>query len=319
MANKPKFQRPPHIGQGGTLSARMMRAPATARFLKNAAPAFFRELSKEYKRETVAPCLHPEPKRWPNRGLYAAWIGHSTVLLKADGFTIVTDPVFSLRVGINLGPLTVGIKRLIEPATAISSLPAVDLILVSHAHMDHFDIPSLRQLEGPRTHVITAYRTADLLRARRYAGVHELRWEATVDVGPAHVRAFQVAHWGARMRSDVYRGFNGYLVDAGRYRFVFGGDTAYTESFKKLRSSRPIDLAIMPIGAYDPWIRVHCNPEQALRMAEDAGAERILPVHHQTFQLSREPALEPIERLLRAAGNSPERVALKQIGEEFHL
>jgi L-ascorbate metabolism protein UlaG (beta-lactamase superfamily) len=297
----------------------MMQAPATARFLKNAAPAFFRELSKEYKRETVAAALHPEPKRWPDRGLHAAWIGHSTVLLKVDGFTIVTDPVFSLRVGINLGPLTVGIKRLIEPATAIASLPQVDLILLSHAHMDHFDIPSLRLLENSRTRVITAYRTGDLLRPRRYASVHELRWDAIVETGPARIRAFQVAHWGARMRSDVYRGFNGYLIDVGKYRLIFGGDTAYTESFKRLRSSPRVDLAIMPIGAYDPWIRVHCNPEQALRMADDAGAERILPVHHQTFQLSREPKLEPIERLLKAAGSSQERVVLKEIGEEFHL
>lgn len=319
MANNPKFRRPPHVAPGGAISARVMRAPQTARFLRNAAPAFFRELSKEYKRETAAAPLHPEPKRWPDHGLHAAWIGHSTVLIKADGFTILTDPVFSLRVGISLGPLTVGIKRLIEAAAPIPSLPPIDLILLSHAHMDHFDLPSLRQLESPRTRVVTAYRTSDLLRVRRYAGVHELRWDFSVQAGPASVRAFQVAHWGARMRSDVYRGFNGYLIDVGPYRFLFGGDTAYTESFKRLRSSRPVNLAIMPIGAYDPWIRVHCNPEQALRMADDAGSERILPVHHQTFQLSREPNLEPIERLLIASGASSGRVVVNRIGEEFHL
>jgi L-ascorbate metabolism protein UlaG (beta-lactamase superfamily) len=75
----------------------------------------------------------------------------------------------------------------------------------------------------------------------------------------------------------------------------------------------------MPVGAYDPWIHVHCNPEQALAMANDAGAEFILPVHHQTFQLSREPRLEPIERLIRAAGSTPERICLREIGEEFSL
>jgi L-ascorbate metabolism protein UlaG (beta-lactamase superfamily) len=79
-----------------------------------------------------------------------------------------------------------------------------------------------------------------------------------------------------------------------------------------------VDLAIMPIGAYDPWIRVHCNPEQAWEMANDAGAERVLPVHHQTFALSRESRLEPIERLLDAAGNEAERVILQEIGQEFH-
>lgn len=121
------------------------------------------------------------------------------------------------------------------------------------------------------------------------------------------------------MRSDAYRGYNGYVVEVGRHRILFGGDTAYTESFKQIRSAKPIHLAIMPIGAYDPWIRVHCNPEQAWAMANHAGAEFVLPVHHQTFQLSREPRLEPIERMVEAAGSRPERVCLQNIGQEFHL
>ena len=319
MANTPKFHRPSHIQHSNTISGRVLRAPETARFLRRAAPAFFRELSKEYNRESVPAGLCPAPKLWPDTGLHAAWLGHSTVLIKAGGFTILTDPVFSLRVGINLGPLTVGIKRLVEVAAPIHDLPPIDLVVLSHAHMDHFDIPSLRQLEDPRTHVVTAFRTSDLLRPRRYASVHELRWDERAQAGAATVRAFQVAHWGARMRSDVYRGFNGYVIDVNGYRLLFGGDTAYTDCFKRVRSARPVDLAIMPIGAYDPWIRVHCNPEQALTMAEHAGSERILPVHHQTFQLSHEPRLEPIERLLTACGPDADRVVLQQIGEEFHL
>lgn len=75
----------------------------------------------------------------------------------------------------------------------------------------------------------------------------------------------------------------------------------------------------MPIGAYDPWIHVHCNPEQALAMANHAGAEFLLPVHHRTFKLSSEPYEEPIERLLLAAGSTQERIAVREIGEEFHL
>jgi L-ascorbate metabolism protein UlaG (beta-lactamase superfamily) len=295
------------------------RRPATAHFLRRAAPAFFRELSKEYSRETVAPGLTPQPKLWRAEGLHAAWLGHSTVLLKIDGFTILTDPVFSARVGISLGPLTVGIKRLIDVALPTDELPRLDLILLSHAHMDHFDLPSLRRLESSHAHVVTAAHTSDLLRVRRYAQVHELRWNESVNVGPAKITAFEVAHWGARMRGDTYRGFNGYLLEIGRRRIVFGGDTAYTDSFKRLRSSQAVDLAIMPIGAYDPWIRVHCNPEQAVAMAGHAGAEYVLPVHHQTFQLSREPKLEPIERALAAVGSAPERICVRAIGQEFHL
>lgn len=241
------------------------------------------------------------------------------MLLKIDGFTIITDPVFSTRIGLNLGPLTVGIKRLVGAAVSFDELPPVDLVLLSHAHMDHFDLPSLRQLENRRTRVVTAYRTSDLLRRRRYAKVDELRWNEKAQASDVEIRAFEVSHWGARMRSDAFRGYNGYLLESARYRVVFGGDTAFTESFKQLRAARKVDLAIMPIGAYDPWIRVHCNPEQAWKMANFAGAEFLLPVHHQTFQLGREPRLDPIERLLHAAGRTPERVCLQEIGEEFHL
>jgi L-ascorbate metabolism protein UlaG (beta-lactamase superfamily) len=185
--------------------------------------------------------------------------------------------------------------------------------------MDHLDRPTLRKLENSRTTVITAAGTSDLLRAKRYQAVHELRWDETKQVGPASIRTFEVKHWGARTRTDVHRGYNGYLIENGRYRILFGGDTAYTTAFRNLRSSKPVDLAIMPIGAYNPWIHAHCNPEQALAMANDAGAEFVLPVHHRTFKLSSEPYDEPIERLVRAAGSAEDRVAVHEIGDEFHL
>jgi len=288
-------------------------------FLRQAAPAFFRELSNEYSREMLVPAFTPRPKLWSAQGFHAAWLGHSTVLLKIDGFTILTDPVFSTRVGVSVGPLTVGIKRLVDVALPSEDLPPIDLVLLSHAHMDHFDLRSLHNLESPRTQVVTAALTSDLLRVRRYAQVQEVRWNESVSVGPAKIKAFEVAHWGARMRSDTYRGYNGYVLEIGSRRIVFGGDTAYTDAFKRVRTSQSVDLAIMPIGAYDPWIRVHCNPEQAVQMATHAGAEFILPVHHQTFQLSREPKLEPIERALAAVGSASERICLRSIGQEFHL
>ena len=90
-----------------------------------------------------------------------------------------------------------------------------------------------------------------------------------------------------------------------------------THTFRSLRTSRPFDLAIMPVGAYNPWIHAHCTPEQAWSMAQQAGAEFFLPVHHQTFMLSREPYFEPIERVYGAAGNHPDRVAVSRIGQEF--
>jgi len=283
-----------------------------------AAPQIWKRISADRQRAVLAPPERPRPAAWSDVGMHAAWIGHSTVLLKIDGATILIDPVFSARIGINLGVTTLGMKRLVAPALEIAELPKIDLILLSHAHFDHFDIPSLRALENRGTTIVTAAHTADLLRARRYARVHELAWDERVTAGPFAIRAFRVNHWGARMRKDVYRGFNGYTIDAGRYRVLFGGDTAATDVFRTLRSSRAFDLAIMPVGAYNPWIRYHCTPEQAWRMANEAGAEFFLPVHHQTFQLSSEPYFEPIERLMGAAGADARCVVVRRIGEEFH-
>jgi L-ascorbate metabolism protein UlaG (beta-lactamase superfamily) len=292
---------------------------ALAGWAYRAAPTLWKKYSEDMKRQVRAAPERPDPQAWPDTGLHAAWLGHTTVLLKVDGVTILTDPVFSTRVGLNFGPLTLGLKRLVAPALRRLELSHIDVVLLSHAHFDHFDLPSLRSLENRGTTVVTAARTADLLRASRYAVVHELGWGERAQAGPVAIRAFEVNHWGARMRNDTYRGFNGYTLEIGRYRILFGGDTAATTAFRALKSSRPYDLAIMPVGAYNPWIHYHCTPEQAWQMAADAGADFFLPVHHQTFALSSEPYLEPIDRTFAAAGNSPDRVAVARIGQEFAI
>lgn len=303
------------MGAGGGLAT----FGALGYFAYRQAGGFARRAIEDMK-IPILPAPHiPDPRRWPDTGVHAAWLGHTTVLMKVDGFTMITDPVLGKRAGIDLWLFTAGIKRRVEPALVAKQLPAIDLILVSHAHMDHLDTASMRQLESDRTQVVMASNTSDIIRAGKYAKVTELGWEQALQVGPARVRAFEVNHWGARMRSDTYRGYNGYVIETGKRRIVFAGDTAMTGNFRSLKQHRNADLAIMPIGAYNPWIYYHCNPEQAMRMANDAGAEFLLPVHHQTFRLSREPVTEPIERFVNAAGNSPDRVAVREIGQEFHL
>ncbi len=292
---------------------------ALGTFVYRSAPTFWKQFSGELQRPIGRAPRTPDWKRWTDRGVHAAWLGHSTVLLRVDGFTILTDPILFDWCGIRLGPVTLGLKRLVAPALDRHGLPHINLLLLSHAHMDHLDIPSVRALENRGTAVITARATSDLLRPRGYKSVTEIGWGEKARVGPVTVRAFEVRHWGARVRTDNYRGYNAYVIEAGRRRIVFGGDTAETDTFRQVRTSRPVDLAIMPIGAYDPWIHVHCNPEQAWRMGSDAGAEHFLPVHHQTFKLSREPVGEPIERFLQAAGASPDRVLTRQVGDELHL
>lgn len=309
------------LGRKSAMAGRagLSRLATTVQVAREAAPGYWRQYRRERKRLILAAPFTPDPNQWGDTGLYAAWLGHSTVLIKVDGFTILTDPILGSRCGVRVGPITVGLKRLVAPALLRSQLPPIDLVLLSHAHFDHFDRATLRGLERARTTVITAPATSDLLRVKRYKAVLELGWGASTQVGPLSVRALEVSHWGARMRTDTHRGYNGYLIESGTRRIVFGGDTAYTNLFRDVRTSRPVNLAIMPIGAYDPWIYAHCNPEQAWRMGRDCQAEFILPVHHQTFKLSREPFYEPIERLLRAAGRDTQTISVQRIGQEWQL
>ena len=264
----------------------------------------------------------PEPLRWDNNLITAAWLGHSTVLINFFGFNLITDPVLYPRVGIRLPGLTIGPKRLIAPALRVRDLPPIDVVLLSHAHFDHFDMRTLHRLTS-RADVITAARTADILRFTRFRSKTELRWgeaaELRRDCGALRVTAFQVRHWGARLRRDAHRGYNGYTVERNGRALIFGGDTAATDHFATLRRSKGYDLAIMAIGAYDPWINSHATPEQAIAMANAAGADHIMPVHHQTFRLSAEPFREPIERFEAALHREAERIALREIGETFRL
>ena len=161
--------------------------------------------------------------------------------------------------------------------------------------------------------------TSDLLPAHRYSSVRELRWNESATIttprGEVLVRSIEVKHWGARIRRDTWRGYAGWIVEREGRKLLIGGDTAVTSMFAKHRRFGPFDAAVMPIGAYNPWIYNHCTPEQAVTMADAAGARLIVPVHHQSFRLSNEPFLEPIERMQEALAREHDRLAIKDIGE----
>ena len=285
----------------------------------------WREWTIESWRPISPAFTKPEPLKWNDAQVTAAWIGHATVLINFFGITILTDPVLFPRIGIRLPGLTIGPKRLTAPALQFHELPRIDLILLSHAHFDHFDLRTLNRFDK-KTCVITAPNTADLLKWTRLRDITELCWGETKVLnigsqtkGTIAIRAFQVKHWGARTQRDTHRGYNGYLIERNGRRVLFAGDTALTDTFAELRKYGPIDLAIMSIAAYNPWIWNHCTPEQAIEMADAAGARFIMPVHHQTFRLSFEPLREPIERFEAALRDQPDRIALREIGESFVL
>jgi L-ascorbate metabolism protein UlaG (beta-lactamase superfamily) len=282
----------------------------------------FREWTIESWRRMALAFAKPTPATWSDAQVTLAWLGHATMLINFFGIKILTDPALFPRIGIRLPGFTIGPKRLTAPALKVDELPRIDLILLSHAHFDHFDLRTLRCFDE-NTSVITARGTSDLLKRTRFREVTELDWGETKRVktasGEIDVSAFCVNHWGARKQRDTYRGYNGYLLesrDCGRHRIIFAGDTAMTDSFAELRRHGDIDVAIMPIGAYNPWIHAHCSPEQAVEMANAAAARFIMPVHHQTFRLSFEPFREPIERFEAALRDTPKRIALRETASE---
>jgi L-ascorbate metabolism protein UlaG (beta-lactamase superfamily) len=282
----------------------------------------FREWTIESWRPIVPASAKPGPSKWSDAEVTLAWIGHSTVLINCFGVTILTDPVLVPRIGIRLPGFTIGPKRLTAPALSFDELPKIDLVLLSHAHFDHLDLRTLGCFDRT-TRVITARATSDLLKRTRFSEVSELDWGESKTLntaaGEIDITAFSVKHWGARMQRDMYRSYNGYLIERSGRRIIFAGDTAMTENFAALRRHGPIDIAIMSIGAYNPWIQSHCTPEQAVQMANAAGARFIVPTHHQTFQLGFEPFCEPIQRFEAALSKTPERIALRKIGETFVL
>jgi len=286
-------------------------------FARRFAGKFVRDRLQE-SRVPLLPAPHkPQPATWSDERLTVAWLGHATVLINFYGTWLLTDPVLRSRVGVRVGAVTLGPRRLVRPALTFKELPKLDAVLVSHAHMDHCDTGTLRRLPR-RTRAVVQEGNRDLV--RRFARVDELEWGESTDVGGARVEAIEVNHWGARKLTDKHRGYGGFLVEKRGRSLVFGGDTAYTDAFARLRRrDTRIALAILPIGAYDPYVYVHANPEQSWQMAREMGAEYILPMHHSTFRLSREPADEPRRRILAAARAEGWRVALTEIGETWTL
>lgn len=226
------------------------------------------------------------------------WAGHASWIVRIGGLTVLTDPVWSRRI--------LGTPARITPVgVPWEELPRVDAVLISHNHYDHLDAPTLRRL--PRnTPLLVPAGLGRWCRRRRFTCVTELDWWESVELGGVRFDFVPSHHWSKRTLLDTCRSLWGgwVLGDARGRRLYFAGDTGYGHWFEEIGRRYPgLDLAILPIGAYEPrwWLSdVHTDPEEAVQAYEDLGARAMAPMHWATFVLSAEPVLEPLTRLRTA-------------------
>lgn len=268
----------------------LMRAARTHAFRPTqAGPAELSQLPYD-----PAPLPSPAPGE-----LSVTWAGHASWVVRTGGLTVLTDPVWSKKI--------LGTPARVTPVgVPWQTLPKIDAVVISHNHYDHLDAPTLARL--PRdTPLFVPAGLGRWCRRRRFTRVTELDWWEAAELpapegGTLRLDFVPAHHWSRRSLTDTCRSLWGgwVLSRSGGRRLYFAGDTGYGHWFSEIGRRYPgIDLALLPIGAYEPsWMLrpVHTNPEEAVRACEDVGARRMAPMHWATFLLSGEPPLEPLAR-----------------------
>jgi L-ascorbate metabolism protein UlaG (beta-lactamase superfamily) len=236
-----------------------------------------------------------------NGELALTFIGHSGFFIQIGGKNVLVDPNFARWLFL--------LKRLRHAGVRIKDLPPIDYVLITHAHFDHLHRPSLRAIAratrrrcGHAPTIIVPHQVGDIVACLGFRAVIELRWWQTYQDGISvtHVPA---RHWGARMIHDFHRGYGGYVVRSAKHSVYHAGDTAYFDGFREIGARLRPELALLPVGAYEPpsFRNVHTSPEDAVQAFRDLGAEWMVPMHYGSFRLSHEPIDEPLKRLATAA------------------
>jgi L-ascorbate metabolism protein UlaG (beta-lactamase superfamily) len=254
--------------------------------------------------------------------LGVTFIGHSSFLLQIHGRKLLVDPVFSKRL--------VVLRRQRRAGVLVEELPPIDIVLLTHAHMDHLDMASLRRviratrrLTGQTPEVVVPRGVEDLVERLGFSRVHGLAWWEEIEVQGLKVTMTPCKHWGARMFRDTHRGYGGYVVEGGGQSVYHSGDTAYFDGFSEIGAKLKPEVALLPIGAYfpDTYRSVHTSPEEAVRGFVELGAQQMVPMHYGTFRLGREPMEEPLQRLEAEAERLGIKGKIKILaeGETMHL
>lgn len=326
------------LGVGWALSAAPWRGPVRPHFdgrrFQNALPvlrdvrAVLREGWKgtPWPRRIDDPAQLPPPAQPPNSGLRVTWIGHATALVQAPGLTLLTDPVWSVAAGPTgrLGP------RRVRPAgIPLEALPPIDVVLLSHNHYDHLDVPTLRALavrHQPR--IYTPLGNAAFLARAGVPGARDLDWwETANDPSGAAITATEVRHFSGRGLFDRDRTlWCGFHVRAPGGDVYFAGDTGFGPHFAETRRRLGAPrLALLPIGAYLPRAimqPVHLDPDEAVEAHLALGAASSVAIHWGSFRLTAEGVDDPPRRLavaLGRAGIDPGAFRVLEHGEGWEL
>ena len=272
----------------------------------------------------VAPSV-PAP-RIEGQAMRVTWIGHATVLVQTQGLNILTDPIWS-EVASPFPP--VGPNRVRAPGVRFEDLPRIDLVLLSHNHYDHMDLPTLRRLwQRDRPFIVTSLGNDTILRAEGIDAVAR-DWGQRVAVREGvEVLVERNHHWSSRWFTDRNRAlWSAFTVRLPGGNVFFAGDTGWGDGgwVREAAAHGPFRLAIIPIGAYEPrdFMRTHhINPEEAVDVFEALSPARALGIHWGTFQLTFEPIDEPRQRLAalrRARGIADDRFVAVEAGQGFDV
>ncbi len=269
------------------------------------------------------PVVAPDPHVLASRGSMPAitWLGHATFLIQIGGINIITDPHLTSRAS----PLAFyGPPRTTPAGLTADELPEIDVVLITHNHYDHLDSSTIAQLRkrNRQAQFLVPLRLAKWF---GYADgtVAEFDWWEETEHGGARFTAVPTQHWSNRTMLDRNQTlWCSWVIEAGGKRILFVGDTGYTRDYADIRERfGGFDVAILPIGAYDPrWFMkvMHQNPTEAAQARRDLNAARAIASHWGTFQLTLEPMDEPPKKLqaaLAEAGEDPDVFWVMKHGE----
>jgi L-ascorbate metabolism protein UlaG (beta-lactamase superfamily) len=222
------------------------------------------------------------------------WIGHASFLIQFTDLNVLIDPNFANWLFL--------LKRIKRAGLKIKDLPPVDLVLLTHAHFDHFHKPTLRRLPHPKIGVMPRG-VGDLAHNLGFTRVIELdHWES-FSQGDWKVTFTPSKHWGARTLRDSHRGYGGFILEHQGRKIYHAGDSAYFHGFAEIGRKFAPEIALLPIGAYHPetFRKVHMGPDQAVQAFKELGAKWLVPMHYGAFKLSFEEMDEPPRWLLEIA------------------